>query len=237
MCLQHHPELLAHSSNGIEVPLPSTVLVQYDDPDSLPETARRLDVLYVPCASTQLASALPRIQPGLPAAEPGRADECHLTQFDAGSGRFVPVPSVRDDGLYRWLGGDRTRVFRLHRSGSFLATEREAGIYLELSRTGGNLVRWEPETGTGRQLTGRLLVDERAPLPPVHARTAVLCSGLPPITVQRPGRAGQVLAYDNVPFAVAEAIAVSLGQRLAHGIASTVQSAASAPAASLRSPK
>lgn len=196
------------------VPTPASLFVQYDDADRLPEAAERLGVRYIPCASAQLAAVLPRLEPGLSAAEPGRADECGLTRFDPGTGRFQSIAAVREDGLYRWLGGDRTRVFRLRRSGSFLATEREAGIYLELSHIGSNLLRWEAESGTGRQRVGRLLVDAHAPLPPLHARTAVLCSGLPPVTVERPGKATKALAYDNVPLAIAEAIATSLGQRL-----------------------
>ncbi|MGW0651368.1 hypothetical protein ACWD4T_21565 [Streptomyces umbrinus] len=192
------------------VPLPDTLLVQYDDPELLPETAKQIGARFVPCAALQLGELLPRTAVGPEAAPPGGAGLSSLERYDIGKQRFVPVDGHREDGLYRWRGADNTRLVRLRQRGVFYATERETGVYLELARHGRNAVRWRAEPPPGRSACGRLFVDRSAPLPPLHQRAAVLCTGLPPI----PGNHRETLAFDNVPLVLAEAIAASLLQNL-----------------------
>ncbi|WP_412076274.1 hypothetical protein ACLF6K_11595 [Streptomyces xanthophaeus] len=192
------------------VPLPDTLLVQYDDPDLLPEYAERLGARFVPCAARQLAELLPRTAAGPEAAPPGGSGLNSLEHYDIGKRRFEPVAAAREDGLYRWRGADNARLVRAHRSGVFYRTERETGVYLELARHRHNAVRWRAEPAAGRSACGRLFVDRDAPMPPLHQRAAVLCTGLPP----RTGAHGATLAYDNVPRVLAEAIAASLLQNL-----------------------
>ncbi|MFF3600896.1 hypothetical protein [Kitasatospora indigofera] len=192
------------------VPLPATLMVQYDDAARLDELAARIGAAYVPCAALQVAALLPRAQAGAEAAPPGGAGLDTVERYDLASRRFFPAQSHTEDGLYRWRGADHTRLVRLLRDGRFTRTEHETGIYLELARHHENAVRWRPEAATGRARLGRLFVDRNAPLPPLHARAAVLCTGLPPIR----GSQGQTLAYDNVPQVLAEAMAASLLQDL-----------------------
>ncbi|MER5352072.1 hypothetical protein ABT093_17300 [Kitasatospora sp. NPDC002551] len=192
------------------VPLPATLMVQYDDAARLGELAARLGAAYVPCAALQLGALLPRAQAEAEAAPPGGAGLDTVERYDLTARRFVPAGSHSEDGLYRWRGADHTLLVRLLRGGRFTRTERETGIYLELARHNDNAMRWRPETGAGRTRLGRLFVDRNTPLPPLHARAAVLCTGLPPIR----GNQGQTLAYDNVPLVLAEALAASLLQDL-----------------------
>ncbi|MFD8290119.1 hypothetical protein ACFV2B_18160 [Streptomyces lavendulae] len=192
------------------VPLPDTLLVQYDDPDLLPESARKLGARFVPCAARQIAELLPRTALGPEAAPPGGSGLNFLEHYDIGKGRFEPVATTREDGLYRWRGADNARLVRARRNGVFYRTERETGVYLEFARHHHNAMRWRAEPAAGRSACGRLFVDRDAPMPPLHQRAAVLCTGLPP----RTGAHGETLAYDNVPRVLAEAIAASLLQKL-----------------------
>jgi hypothetical protein len=197
-------------ARGGSVPLPIALLVQYDDPDTLPETAGLLGARYVPCAALQAAALLPRIEAGALAAEPGGASLDTVERYDPHRLRYMRADSCVEDGLYRWRGADHARLVRLRRDGRFLSTEHEAGIYLELARHSENAIRWRPEAAVGRSRVGRLFVDRYQPLPPLHARAAVLCTGLPPLM----GSQEATWAYDNVPLAVAQAIAASLLQDL-----------------------
>lgn len=205
-------ELLAVPAEprGGAVPLPDTLLVQYDDPQLLPETAERIGARFVPCAAQQLVDLLPRAAVGPEAAPPGGSGLSSLEHYDISKRRFEPAGTHREDGLYRWRGADNARLVRLRRDGVFYKTERETGVYLELSRHRHNAVRWRPETAAGRSACGRLFVDRNAPMPPLHQRAAALCTGLPPLT----GNHRETLAYDNVPLVLAEAIAASLLQTL-----------------------
>ncbi|MFJ8357831.1 hypothetical protein [Streptomyces sp. NPDC093984] len=199
----HHPE-------AGEAPLPDTFLFQYEDPRALREAAEFLGARYVPCAALQLMELLPQAAPAPESAPPGGSTVNTLERYEPRLQRFVSVARDDEDGLYRWRGADYARLTRLRRNGVFHAVERETGIYLELARHRTGVMRWRPESGKGRVGIGRLLVDRYAPLPALHERAAVLCSGFPPSV----GKQTQTRAYDNVPRALAEAIAASLQQNL-----------------------
>lgn len=106
------------------VPLPDTLLVQYDDPELLPETAKRIGARFVPCAALQLGELLPRTSVGPEAAPPGGAGLSSLERYDIGKQRFVPVDGHREDGLYRWRGADNTRLVRLRQG---VSSSRQSG--------------------------------------------------------------------------------------------------------------
>ncbi|WP_166028508.1 hypothetical protein [Streptomyces chilikensis] len=199
-----------HRPDAGEVPLPDTLLVQYEDLKTLRDTAESLGVRYVPCAARQLAELLPQAELGCEAAPPGGSTANTLEKYEPRLQRFVAMDRDDEDGLYRWRGADYARLTRVRRDGVFHAVEREAGIYLELARHRISAMRWRPESGPGRAGVGRLFVDRYAPLPALHERAAVLCSGFPPST----SRQAQTRAYDNVPRALADAIAASLCQTL-----------------------
>ncbi|MEV7447607.1 hypothetical protein [Streptomyces nigra] len=199
-----------HRPDAGEVPLPDTLLIQYEDVRTLRETAELLGVRYVPCAARQLAGLLPEAELGPEAAPPGGSTANTLEKYEPRLQRFVPVDRDGEDGLYRWRGADYARLTRVRRDGVFHAVERETGIYLELARHRTGAMRWRPESGRGRAGVGKLFVDRYAPLPALHERAAVLCSGFPPSS----SRQAQTRAYDNVPLTLAEAIATSLCQHL-----------------------
>ena len=193
-----------------EAPLPDTLLFQYEDLPTLQEAADFLGARYVPCAALQLMELLPQAAPGPESAPPGGSTANTLERYELRLQRFVPVARDKEDGLYRWRGADYARLTRVRRNGVFHTVERETGIYLELARHRTRAMRWRPEFGEGRASIGRLFVDRYAPLPALHERAAVLCSGFAPSM----GRQTQTRAYDNVPRVLAEAIAASLQQNL-----------------------
>lgn len=201
---------IPHTPEAGEAPLPDTLLFQYEDPLTLQEAASFLGVHHVPCAARQLMELLPQAAPGPESAPPGGNTANTLEKYELRLQRFVPVESDDEDGLYRWRGADYARLTRVRRNGVFHTVERETGVYLELARHRVGAMRWRPEPGKGRAGIGRLLVDRYAPLPALHERAAVLCSGFPPSVDKQM----QTRSYDNVPRAFAEAIAASLQQNL-----------------------
>ncbi|MFE0819826.1 hypothetical protein [Streptomyces sp. NPDC058847] len=201
---------VSHRPEAGEAPLPDTLLFQYEDLRALQEAAEFLGTRYVPCAALQLTELLPQAALGPESAPPGGSTVNTLEKYELRLHRFVPVERDDEDGLYRWRGADYARLTRVRRNGVFHAVERETGIFLELARHRTGVMRWRPESGKGRAGIGRLFVDRYAPLPALHERAAVLCSGFPPSA----GKQTQARAYDNVPRALAEAIAASLQQNL-----------------------
>ncbi|MEV7199550.1 hypothetical protein [Streptomyces griseoluteus] len=199
-----------HQPEAGEAPLPDTLLFQYEDPRTLQEAAEFLGARYLPCAALQLSELLPQAVVGAESAPPGGSTANTLEKYEVRLQRFIPVARDDEDGLYRWRGADYARLTRIRRDGVFHVVERQTGIYLELARHRTGVMRWRPESGKGRAGIGRLFVDRYAPLPALHERVAVLCSGFPPSA----GRQTQTRAYDNVPRTLAETIAASLQQNL-----------------------
>jgi hypothetical protein len=193
-----------------DVPVPQSLLLQYDTPDELPGRAAELGCSYSPCAALQTFCLLPDLEPGPPAAPPAPGNVQTVEKYDPVRRAYEPADSYSEDGLYRWRGADWSRLVQIRRGEGFYSTEHEYGVYLELERTGTGSIRWQPESGTGRERAGTLFVDWGAPLPPLHARAAVLCTGLQP----RFSSVAETVRYDNVPRAAAERLARSLRQEL-----------------------
>lgn len=193
-----------------DIPVPTSLLIQYDTPDELPERAAALGCAYTPCAALQTFSLLPDLEAGPLAAPPAPGNAQTVEKYDPARRSYEPAESYNEEGLYRWRGADWSKLVQVRRGAEFRSTEHELGVYLELERTGVNAVRWQPETGAGRERVGTLFVDWGAPLPPLHARAAVLCTGLQP----RFSSVAQTVRYDNVPRAAAERLTRSLRQEL-----------------------
>jgi hypothetical protein len=193
-----------------DIPVPVSLLIQYDTPDELPRRAEALGCSYSPCAALQAFSLLPDLEPGPPAAPPAPGNVQTVEKYDPVKRTYEPADSYSDEGLYRWRSADWARLVQIRRGDGFHSTEHEYGVYLELQRTGTGCIRWQPETGTGRERVGTLFVDWGAPLPPLHARAAVLCTGLQP----RFSSVAETVRYDNIPRAAAERLALSLRQEL-----------------------
>lgn len=193
-----------------DIPVPVSILLQYDTPEELPGRAEALGCSYSPCAALQAFSLLPELAPGPLAAPPAPGNLQTVERYDLEKRFYEPAESYSEEGLYRWRGADWSRLVQVRRGSEFRSTEHEYGVYLELERTQTRVIRWQPETGTGRERVGTLFVDWGAPLPPLHARAAVLCTGLQP----RFSRVAETVRYDNVPRAAAERLARSLRQEM-----------------------
>jgi hypothetical protein len=194
-----------------DIPVPDSLLVHYSAGDDLPANAAVMGLSFSPCAAMEMFAILPDIAAGAEAAPPASSNRDTVERYDVLERAYAPADSWDEDGLYRWRSSDWARLVQIRRGTTFLTTEHEYGVYLELARLNRNAMRWRPEPVAGRELIGSLFVDWGAPLPPLHARAAVLCSGLQPLF----NELAQTVRYDNVPKTAAEQLARSLKQNLA----------------------
>ncbi|SBV28301.1 hypothetical protein GA0070620_3841 [Micromonospora krabiensis] len=191
------------------LPPPSAVLISYDSPAQLPELARRLGARYVPCSALQLGSSIAVIRPGDAAAPPASGNatvECYAPLRRAWE-PVSPRAAGAGEGLYR-LRRDGRMAYLLQRAGAWHRTTYAEGIHFVLAACGAQPLRWRAEPG--RQQAGTFFVDYGAPLPPLQAAAAALCTGLPPRLTDR----AETVAFDNVPLSLARQLAGSLGHRL-----------------------
>ncbi|MGW2795967.1 hypothetical protein [Streptomyces sp. NPDC001269] len=203
-----------HSTRNETTPrdldVPDTLYLEYNEVVDLPEDAERLGCTYVPCAALQLFSVLPEVAEGSLAAPPAPGNIHTVERYDLDRRQYTPVADYREDGLYRWRSADWSRLVQVRRGSDWFRVDHEYGVYLEHARLGTSVMRWKAEDGIGRERLGRLAVDWGAPLPPLHARAAVLCTGLQP----RFSEVAETARYDNVPLAAAKRLAQSLKQEL-----------------------
>ena len=194
------------------IPVPTAVFVQFDSSAALADAAQEAGAAYGGCAAERLVARLRTIGPGAPAAPPAVANETLERRTGPGPRDWELIEaraSAFPDGLYSLKINGR-REFRTVQSGVWLRCDMSSGVFLELARLGQSAMRWRPESGHGREHVGTLFIDWGAPLPPLHARSLTLCSGLIP---RFSGSAGTVI-YRNVPHLVAKAVAGSLHQAL-----------------------
>ncbi|AWK09573.1 hypothetical protein DDQ41_12320 [Streptomyces spongiicola] len=194
-----------------DIPLPVSLLVQFDGEAELKEWAGGLGVAYTPCFALQGAALLPPVSLETRASAPEFGKP--LERYDLERRAYGWVRGPQEDGLYRIKQGDGKRVCQVLRDGTWYETVHEEGVYSVLGQQQGSdadVLRWLPDKEPGCELTGTLFVDWGYPLPDLHRRVAALCSGLAP----RINEHAENLAYDNVPKDVAEKIADSLGQHL-----------------------
>lgn len=193
-----------------DIPLPDSVLLQYEDPEDLAEFAGSLGADLVPCFALQAAGRLRPMGQGEPAASPQYGEPLEL--YDLDRCQYLPVQRPRSDGLYRFRRRDSRQVCQLMRGSSWYEVAHEVGVFHELRdrSSAADVMRWIPEHSAGREGFGRLHTDWGYPLPDLQRRIAVLCSGLAPQIHEK----SQNIAYDNVPIEVARRIGDSLGQQL-----------------------
>ncbi|MEU4256701.1 hypothetical protein AB0B42_05705 [Streptomyces fradiae] len=193
-----------------DIPLPPSLIVQFNDEAGLASWAAELGVSYTPCFALQGAALLPPLGLGALTSAPEFGKP--LEQYDLERREYRLVPRSQGDGLYRLKRRDSKRVCQVLRDGQWYETAHEQGVYLvlETRSRAADVLRWRPEKDSGRERFGTLFVDWGYPLPDLHRRVAVMCCGLAPrVNVQ-----AENFAYDNVPYAVAVKIAQSLGQYL-----------------------
>lgn len=193
-----------------DIAVPDTVLLGYEHPDKLVQHAEKVGCTFVPCASLRLFALLPELAPGSPAAPPAIGNAHTVERYNHENRQYEPAQSYSEEGLYRWRSTDWARLVQIRRGQEWHSTEHENGVFLEHARLGTGTMRWRPESGKGRERTGRLSVDWGAPLPPLHARAAVLCTGIQPRIHEK----AQIVRYDNIPRHAAEKLAASLLQQL-----------------------
>ncbi|MCX4558308.1 hypothetical protein OHA02_19155 [Streptomyces phaeochromogenes] len=193
-----------------DIPLPASLIVQFDDEAGLVGWTAELGVSYTPCFALQGAALLPPLGLEVRTSKPEFGKP--LEQYDLDRCEYQPVRSPQGDGLYRLKRRDSKRVCQVLRDGEWYETSHELGVYsiLESQSRDADVLRWLPEKDCGRERFGTLYVDWGYPLPDLHRRVAVMCSGL----ASRINAHAENLAYDNVPKAVAMKIAASLGQHL-----------------------
>jgi len=207
-------ERISRCPSGTDLPMPTTVIATYDAYDTLTDVASGLGASFAGSAAIRLAARLRELDVGTRAAPPSWSSTTLevLESFDPP--RFVPTgPAVGTprDGLYRMeVLGRPTYLWA--RGGEWYHCERSAGVFLDLARRRQSVMRYRPDGARGSQAQmGSVFVDWGAPLPPLHARSLALCSGLLP----RFGQAGRTAIYENVPLIVARLVAASLSQQLA----------------------
>lgn len=188
------------------LPLPSTLILEYDDSSALESAALSTDSDFVLCVAVGLSEVLQPVSPGSLAAGPNRAGP-PVERFDPHTLRFTPGMPPHSDGLYRQKARNQWRHWT--REGQvWLVADRSEAIAMELNRVGMDFLSWRPYPGDPS--AGELFVNSGVDMPIVHTRAAVLCSGLAP----RRGPTTGNRIYDNVPRAVAVRIANSLHQKL-----------------------
>lgn len=193
-----------------DIPAPSTILIPYDRTRDLEDAAAAIGAAYSGCAAAGIAYMLPPTAPTVPTAPP--AYDSQFEQLGSFSPQNWMTASPRDpalpDGLYREQINGRWQ-YLLRRGGAWYAADLAAGVFAELARRGDTVVRWRPDSDH-HTTTGTFIVDWGAPLPPLHSRALVLCSGFAP----RFGNAAETALYDNVPRDIATSVASSLGQTM-----------------------
>jgi hypothetical protein len=191
-----------------DLPTPTVVLVQFDSVEQIKAAAAAAGAIYVGCAAAQLAAVLTGPGPGAPAAPPTHREET-LERLAARSGLPFERASGDADGLYRLRRHGRW-VYLYRSGGEWWRCDLATGVFRDLARNGESVMRWRAEPGAGRASVGTMFIDWGAPLPVLHARTLVLCSGFPPTF----SGAARTAIYVNVPIMVAQAVARSLRQEL-----------------------
>lgn len=190
------------------LPAPATILMPYQQIRDLENAANEIGVKYASCAADGIAGRLQPFGALVPSAPPAYASL--FERMTGVSPQRWTATSPRDptlqDGLYREEIHGRWR-YTLRREGSWYATELSHGIFAELAKRGKTVISWQPDSKDCSR-TGTLVIDRAVPLPPLHSRVLVLCSGFTPRNDD-----GAAL-YDNVPREIAVRVASSLGQTL-----------------------
>jgi len=193
-----------------DIPAPATILIPYEQTRDLEDAASAIGATYTGCAAAGIAKLLQPSDLVSPAASP--AYDSLFEQCGGFSPQRWTAASPRDpalpDGLYREQIRGRWH-YMLRRRGAWYGADLSSGVFAELARRGNTVIRWRPDA-EDRTGSGTLIVDWGAPLPPLHARALVLCSGFTP----RFGSAAETALYDNVPREIAVSVASSLGQTL-----------------------
>lgn len=160
-----------------QAPGPATVYLDADPADAQ-AFAHAAGVRFAPAAHRAIAQALPAVRladVGEPATPDDRFPHCRIDP-DTLTERWDEDTPLGAEGLWAWQTFTRRAARYLRRGGEWhYLPQAEHGPYL-LARGPANEehCRHDPAHDL-------LVVHARAPLPPLHARAAVLCSGRLPL--------------------------------------------------------
>lgn len=191
-----------------DIPAPETILIPYDRTLDLEKAATATGATYTGCSAASIGARLsPPILRG-PSAPPAYSSYLeHLVRFSPRSWAATsPRNTLFVDGLYREQVHGRWHHL-LRREGSWFSVDLSTGILAVLSQRGDSPVRWAPDGKSGGR-TGTVAVGRSTPLPPLHARTLVLCSGFIPRYVSTE----EINLFDNVPRDLGSLVSSSLGR-------------------------
>jgi hypothetical protein len=183
---------------------PNALFVAARDEEAVEVLARRMGIAYELCVSERLAAMLPTLDSylALCVSTPG-ARGYGVERFDPRLLKFGRVETDSGPGLYRYDVWGKPEFRFVADDGVYYKVDWALGVHAELRRCGKREIRYNPDS-----VNGTLKVPFRAQLPALHARAAVLCSGL------MPRLDNWKWHYPNVPLETASAIAAALGQAL-----------------------
>lgn len=185
---------------------PHAIFLLFDSPDVTSDLADEIGVRYTFGVAGVLGGMLPDLAEMMSMAAPATFPiNFPYKQFDPLALKWIPrgrTDAPEAPGVYRIE--HHHPIFRyVTEHHEILACEPEVGRYEALRTSRRIVIAYE-------QAARCLRVPAAAPLPPLHARAAVLSSGLLP-RVRRYGDV-RMLLYDNVDGAVADNIMRSLSQ-------------------------
>lgn len=194
-----------------EVPLPTTFYMTFTREPDLADAANSAGLKLAGQSAERIARSLAPTRPHVLTGPP--AYGAQLKRLESIQPRdWQPVSAAQanpPDGLYSEQVNGRPRYIT-RRDGEWFACDLSTGIFAELARRKESVLRWRPDRGREAAGTGTLFVDWGAPLPPLHSRALVLCTGLPP----RFGTTATTAIFENVPRGIAARVCTSLGQSL-----------------------
>lgn len=195
-------------SDDAPLAVPTALFVQADGLAELRTSLEAAGVRYAGCSARSIAKKLQPIQPGASAAPPARTDA--VEQLLPGSARPKFAHGLpKGDGLCRIsVHGRPSYLYRWN--GAWHHTDHATGILLDRANRGVDVIRFRAERTTAHGRVGVLFVDQGTPLPPLQARSLVLCSGLP----TQFGNSAATAIYRNVPEDIALLVADSIHQKL-----------------------
>ncbi len=189
---------------------PTTLMIACESHRDAQELARRLGVRFNYSVARQLSSILPPLPQYARLWTPGELPRgFDFERFDVNRLRWRPADDAEAHGLYR-TQTFAEYVHALHTPLGWLRVTRDHAVYEALRWEERSVLRYSAKT---RELS----VPYHAPLPWLHARAAVLSSGMLPAVSKRRTLAGSTILsrlYANVDREVAVQIASSLSQKL-----------------------
>lgn len=188
---------------------PTTLMVAVESHHDADALAERIGVRYTYSVAYQLASVLPPLSEYTKLWSKGELPRgFDAERFDTERLRWVDTDDPTPLGLYRARTFSET-VHALHGPAGWLHVAREHAVY--------EVLRWENQSVLAyNKHSLELAVPYFAPLPGLHARAAVLSSGMLPESKQRKVGRREIYCrvYANVHAYVARHIASSLRQDL-----------------------